>query len=136
LFQPVQFPSPNLSRELTPVADPREVPPGFIDGRDVPTAVVPGVGNGFEDPSFPHMVPHWYGISYNYFFYDGHLNGIGSGMTNDFLAAKQSQSMTLVQPAVYPKAGLYPHRLTVRPDAALGGHLIILSDFQPAAQTI
>lgn len=135
LLQPVQFPSPNLVRELTPVAA-REVAPGFIDGRSVPTAVVPGVGNGFEDPSFPHMNPHWFGLTYNYFYYDGHMNGMGIGVTIDFLATNESQSMTIAQPALYPKAGVYPNLLTARHDATLQAYLIVLSDLRAATQTI
>ena len=113
-----------------------EVPPGFIDGRDVPTAVVPGVGNGFEDPQFPHMLPHWYGLTYNLFYYNGHLNGIGSGATDDFLATTQSQSMPILQPSIYPKPGLYPHKLSIVHDDALRSHLIVMSDFQTGTPTL
>ena len=135
LFQGVQRPSPNLQTELTRV-NPREVAPGFIDGRNVPTAVVPGVGNGFENPTFPHMNPGWYGLTYNFFYYGGHLNGIGFGVTNNFLATTQSQSMVIAQPAVYPKPGLYPHHMTIRPDATLKSHLFILDDLRPGTPTL
>ena len=98
--------------ELIPVAA-NEVPTGFIDGRNVPTAVVPGVGNGFEDPTLPHINPHWYGLTYNYFYFGGHLNGVGTGATTDFIKTTQQQSFNLAQPQVYPKAGQYPTKVSV-----------------------
>lgn len=135
LFQPVQFPSQNLQRELTPVKA-NEIAPGFLDGRDVPTAIVPGVGNGFEDPSLPHMNPHWYGATYNFFYYDGHLNGVGTGATADFLETTQAQTLAIAQPSIYPKAGLYPRRVKVTYNAARKSHFIGLDNLQAAVSVL
>ena len=138
LFQPVQppdfIPPPN-ERELMPV-NANEVPPGFIDGRDVPTAVVPGVGNGFEDPTLPHMNPHWYGITYNFFYYGGHLNGVGIGATTDFLQTTEHQRMSIAQPSVYPKAGSYPHQLDAVYNTTRKSHFFVLSDLRAATNVL
>ncbi len=134
LFQPVMPFNPTFP-ELIPVAA-NEVPPGFIDGRDVPTALVPGVGNGFEDPTLPHMNPHWYGLTYNYFYFGGHLNGVGTGATTDFLETTQKQSMTLAQPQVYPKAGQYPNLVSAVYNTTRKSHFFILSDFRAATRVV
>ena len=134
LFQPVQPFNPAFP-ELIPVAA-NEVPTGFIDGRNVPTAVVPGVGNGFEDPTLPHMNPHWYGLTYNYFYFGGHLNGVGTGATTDFIKTTQQQSFNLAQPQVYPKAGQYPTKVSSVANTARKSRFFIFSDFRAATQVV
>lgn len=145
LFPPGQPDPPNNTFELMPVA-PAEIPQDFMDGRTLPgglagETLAPGIGTAYEDPIQPPLQPGWDTIGQNYFFYKGHMNGIGLGATNDFLA-KQEQgqepalSAVIKQPQTYPKSGYYPHKYTVSYDPSRQVHVFALQDFQQAANVL
>ena len=134
----------NCPAEAAPVAAP-EVPRDYISGAQVPeggVVVAPGIGLAYEDVVLPQpQLEHgWNTIGQNYFFYGGHMNGVGLGATNDYLR-KQQQGIAppvptavkmMKQPQVYPKRGYYPRHHDVRYDAQRKVHIFILSDFREA----
>src|SRR5205823_14359624 len=100
-----------------------------------------GLGTADEDPIQPQLQPGWDSTGQNYFFYNGHMNGIGLGATNAFLLRQQAgrepaRSDVIKQPQVYPKPGYYPHRYTVRYDAGRKVNVFALEDFQQATQVL
>jgi hypothetical protein len=145
LFPPGQPDPPNNAFEVAPVAA-EETPQDFIDGRKLPgglagETLAPGIGTAYEDPIQPQLQPGWNTIAQNYFFYKGHMNGIGLGATNDFLLKQeQGKEPTLgediKQPQVYPKPGYYPHHWEVRYDRARQVHIFALQDFQQATNVL
>ena len=142
---PGQPDPPNNTLELMPVAL-AEIPQDFVDGRTLPgglagETLAPGIGTAYEDPSQPQLQPGWDTIAQNYFFYKGHMNGIGLGATNDFLV-KQEQgkepalSEVIKQPQVYPKSGYYPHKWSCSYDPSRQVHVFALQDFQQATNVL
>ncbi len=136
----------NCVPESVPAAA-EEVPTDYVIGTQVPDAgiyVAPGIGIAYEDVVLPQpQLEHgWNTIGQNYFFYRGHMNGIGLGATDDYLLKQQKGQAPAVpaavynikQPQVYPKAGYYPHHYDVRYDAARKVHIFVLSDFRPATR--
>jgi hypothetical protein len=138
----------NCPDESRPVAA-AEIPQDYVSGDSVPDAgivIAPGIGLAYEDVVLPQpQLEHgWNSIGQNYFFYGGHMNGIGLGATNDYLI-KQEQGRapavpdavrTIKQPQVYPKAGYYPHHHDVIYDAQRKVHIFILTDFRPAQNVV
>ncbi|BCM94226.1 hypothetical protein IAD21_06129 [Abditibacteriota bacterium] len=133
----------NCADESVNVAAP-EVPQDYINAALVPAAgddaIAPGIGLAYEDVVLPQpqLVPGWNSIGQNYFFYKGHMNGVGLAATNDYLLKQEKKSAPPVppavnimkQPALYPKAGYYPHRYDVTYDPSRKVHIISLSDFR------
>lgn len=139
LLQPRQPAAPPFTIERVPVAA-EEVPAGYVPAFQIPAVgngtLAPGIGQGFEYPAAPQLQPGWNTIATNYFFYNGHMNGIGMGATYDFLESRQSASLAIAQPQVYPRPGYYPTRNSVRYDAQRGVHVFVLSDFVQAQRTL
>lgn len=138
----------NCPDEAKPVAA-AEIPTDYVPGNLAPDAgivIAPGIGLAYEDVVLPQpQLEHgWNTIGQNYFFYGGHMSGIGLGATNDYLI-KQEQGRApavpdavkvIKQPQVYPKPGFYPRRHDVRYEPTRNVHIFILTDFQQAAQVV
>lgn len=139
LLQPPQPNAPPFDPERTPVA-PAEVPAGYIPATQVPAvgngAIAPGIGIAYEYPAAPQLQPGWNTIATNYFFYNGHMNGIGMGATYDFLRSRASASLDIAQPQVYPRAGWYPTRNSVTYDPVKRVHVFKLDNFVRAQNVL
>ncbi len=117
---------------------PEEVPPDYVNGGTLPEAGIataPGIGIAYEDPAQPQLQPNWNTTGQNYFFYNGHMNGIGLAATTDFLLSHATRTDVIKQPQVHPLAGYYPHRQTVLYDPERRVHVFLVDDFRPAAMS-
>lgn len=133
----------NCGDEATDVTNAGEIPQDYISAEKVPAAgddaIAPGIGLAYEDVKLPQpqLVPGWNSIGQNYFFYKGHMNGIGLSATNDYLLKQEKGTAPVIpaavyvmkQPKLYPKAGYYPTRQVVRYDAKRKVHVISVTDF-------
>jgi hypothetical protein len=136
---PPQAPSEGNVKETAPVTNPDEIPEGYVLGSLIPGAgetIAPGIGDAFEYPEAPQLTPGWNTTAQNYFFYDGHLNGIGMGATYEFLATKQTAVLPVTQPKLYPKPGYYPTKNVTRWNEANKAHVFALTDFVQAMRWI
>jgi hypothetical protein len=116
LMPPQQPDPPPFALESTPVA-PAEVPADHVNLGDV----APGIGIAYQDPSQPQNQQAWDTVGQNYFFYNGHMNGIALGATNAYMQRAENyqdiaRGDVIKQPQTYPKAGYYPQRYTVSYD--------------------
>ncbi len=141
----VPIPANCPDEAATPVPT-NEVPQDYVSAAGVPSAgddaIAPGIGLAYEDTKLPQpqLLPGWNSIGQNYFFYKGHMNGVGLAATNDYLEKQEVGKAPIVpeavhimkQPLLYPKPGYYPHRYDVTYDAARKVHIISLSDFRLA----
>jgi hypothetical protein len=130
LMPPQQPDPPNFALEGTAVA-PAEVPADHVNLGDV----APGIGIAYQDPSQPQNQPGWDTVGQNYFFYNGHMNGIALGATNAYMLREENyqdiaRGDVIKQPQTYPKTGYYPQRYTVSYDYNRHVHIFELSDFQ------
>jgi hypothetical protein len=136
---------PDYRKERTAVA-PNEVAQDYIlgdlvEGGAAGETIAPGIGVAYEDPSAPQLQPGWDTWAQNYFYYNGHMNGIGLGATNAFLRRQQEGqegdiSAPIKQPQVYPKPGYYPHRHSLKYDSQRKVHIFVLEDFRQATQVV
>ncbi len=149
---PPQVPDPpDYAKEKTAVAA-AEIPKDFVSALDVPLlvdpqdAVAPAIGVAYENPVLPqpHLVHGWDTVGQAYFFYKGHLNGYALTIANKFLLEQEKGDAPAVpaivkqfnQPALYPRAGYYPHHWDVLRNEGNKSHIFVMDDFQPAANAI
>jgi hypothetical protein len=136
---PPGAPTDDNRDERVPVADPDEIPEGYVLGDTIPGAgdtIAPGIGEAYEYPEAPQLQPGWNTTAQNYFFYRGHLNGIGMGASYEFLRAKRTATLPCTQPRLYPKAGYYPTKNVTTYDNERGVFVFKLTDFVRAARWI
>jgi hypothetical protein len=137
VIAPPQPPTDDNRDERVHVSNPDEIPEGYILGNLIPGAgdtIAPGIGEAYEYPEAPQLFPGWNTTAQNYFFYKGHLNGIGMGATYEFLASKQTAVLPVTQPKLYPRPGYYPTKNITRWNEANKSHVFALADFVRAAR--
>ena len=117
--------APDFAKELAPVAA-NEVAQDHV----FINQFVPGLGAEYDDPAQPQRQPNWNSTGQNYFYYNGHMNGYGLGVTVPFLEQKKTRTDVIKQPNLYPKPGYYAHRHTVHFDASRNLYVIEISDFR------
>ncbi|MDX1934980.1 MAG: hypothetical protein SFU56_20470 [Capsulimonadales bacterium] len=129
--------SEGLRDETAPVTNSEEIPAGYLIGSGIPGNIElaeGGVGVAYEDPSSAHVQPRWNSFGQNYFYFKGHLNGVGMLATYGFLKEERTIVLPMSQPVVYPKPGYYPTRSTVTWDSDKSYHVFKLTDFVPAGR--
>lgn len=122
---------PSFANEFT-TPDPKEIPVGAPAG--VPPTIVPGLGQSYDDPTKPAGKPPRITTGNNFLIYKGHLNGIAVGDNVSFLQTQQTETDSVLQPQVYPTAGMFPQTWSIRYDPIKKVHIFSLSNFQTAAQ--
>lgn len=136
---PPGVPTDDNRDERVPVANPDEIPAGYVLGNTIPGAgdtIASGIGEAYEYPTAPQLQPKWNTTAQNYFFYKGHLNGIGMGASYDFLKSRATNTLPVTQPKLYPKAGWYPTKNVTTWDDGKKCHVFILTDFIRAQRWI
>lgn len=121
--------------EKMPVLNDDEIPEGYVLGATIPgvgETTAPGIGEAFEYPAAPQLQPGWNTTAQNWFFYKGHLNGIGMGASYDFLNKKLTNVLPIAQPKLYPRPGWYPTKNITRWDESRKVHVFALADFVQA----
>lgn len=139
LMSNIQRPSANFAVESVQITNLDEIPTGYVFGGTIPAAgtiIAPGIGVAYEYPTAPQLQPGWNTTALNYFVYNGHVNGIGSGGTYDFLKNKRTETLSISQPKIYPKPGWYPTKQVVRFNAPTNTYFISLTDFVQASRWI
>lgn len=129
---PPMAPTDDNHDEKVPVANPDEIPEGYILGNLIPGAgdtIASGIGEAYEYPEAPQLQPGWNTTAQNYFFYKGHLNAIGMGATYDFLSKRQTMELPVTQPKLYPRAGWYPTKNITTWDDGKKVHVFKLTNF-------
>lgn len=125
--------------EKVPVSNPDEIPEGYVLGNTIPGAgdtIASGIGEAYEYPEAPQLQPGWDTTAQNYFFYRGHLNGIGMGATYDFLKRKATATLPCSQPRLYPRPGYYPTKNVTTYNADRKVYVFKLTDFIAAPRWI
>ncbi len=129
LLNSPQAPDPPAFAKENQAVAAGEVPADHVKLADV----APGIGAAFQDPAQPQAQPGWDSYGQNYFFYEGHMNGVALGATNAYLQRLSAgtdiaRGDVIKQPTVYPKRGLYANRYTVHYDKVRRVFIFELSD--------